>query len=413
MPRFRLRRWQLAAAVLALLLITAWLFAKARGPELPGYTVEAGPVVQTVVATGRVAAPSRVQVGAEIAGLVVARHVMEGDRVAPGDLLVELRAQDLQAQRDEAAAALAALREAELPDARARLREARARLAQAERELARRRELGERQLVTREQIEQAVQAEIAARAAAEQAQLAVEALAGGARETQARERLAAAEAALARAEVRATVAGTVLTRGVEPGDIVRAGDVLFEIARDDPGELRIPLDEKNLARIAVGQPATGIADAFPDRPFAATVHHIAPAVDPSRGTVDVRLRFGNEVDFLRQDMTVTATITTGEAADALVVPDDALLEVDEGRGTALVLRVRDGRVQRVPVKLGLRGLAMSEVREGLQAGDRVLAATALARDALPAEGDRVRIDEQPAPKTGADRSRGELPVQLD
>src|SRR5690606_339127 len=180
MPRFRLRRWQLAAAVLALLLITIWLFAKARGPELPGYTVEAGPVVQTVVATGRVAAPSRVQVGAEIAGLVVARHVMEGDRVAPGDLLVELRAQDLQAQRDEAAAALAALREAELPDARARLREARARLAQAERELARRRELGERQLVTREQIEQAVQAEIAARAAAEQAQLAVEALAGGA-----------------------------------------------------------------------------------------------------------------------------------------------------------------------------------------------------------------------------------------
>src|SRR5690606_8150598 len=184
----RRRGWLVAAAV-ALVVLVAWAVARLRGPELPGYEVASGPLVQNVVATGRVAAPSRVQVGAEIAGLVLERRVMDGDRVEPGDVLVVLRARDLEARRDEARAALEALRNTERPDAMARLRQARAELAQAEREYARRRELGERQLVSRESIETANQALVAARAAAEQARLAAEALDGGSREAQARERL--------------------------------------------------------------------------------------------------------------------------------------------------------------------------------------------------------------------------------
>src|SRR5690606_14637167 len=115
-------------------------------------------------------------------------------------------------------------------------------------------------------------------------------------------RLDAAEAELARAVIRSTVDGTVLVRGVEPGDTVNPGDVLLEIARDAPGEILLPLDEKNLALLEPGQAATCIADAFPDRPFAATVFHIAPAVDPARGTVDVRLRIDPAADFVRADM---------------------------------------------------------------------------------------------------------------
>ena len=83
------------------------------------------------------------------------------------------------------------------------------------------------------------------------------------------------------------------------------GDALLEIAADAPGEILLPLDEKNLSRLAIGQSATCIADAFPGRPFAATVHHIAPGIDASRGTVDVRLRIDPGADYLRQDMTVT------------------------------------------------------------------------------------------------------------
>ncbi len=101
--RFRpLRPWLLPVALLAALVLATWGLARLRGPVLPGYEVAAGPLVQDVVATGRVAAPSRVQVGAEIAGLVLERRVADGDRVAPGDVLVVLRARDLEAKRDEA-----------------------------------------------------------------------------------------------------------------------------------------------------------------------------------------------------------------------------------------------------------------------------------------------------------------------
>ncbi|MGY1458747.1 efflux RND transporter periplasmic adaptor subunit [Luteimonas sp. A649] len=402
----------LAAAAVVAVLVLAWGVGRWRGPVLPGYDVVAGPMVQNVVATGRVAALSRVQVGAEIAGLVLERRVMEGDRVAPGDVLVTLRARDLEARRDEALAALAALREAERPDAEARLREANAELAQAERELVRRRELGERQLVARESVEQAAQAVVAARAATDQARVAAAALNGGAREAQARERVVAAEADLARAVIRSTVAGTVLVRNVEPGDTVNPGDVLLEIARDAPGEVLLPLDEKNLARLALGQSVTCIADAFPDRPFSATVYHVAPGIDPARGTVDVRLRIDPGTDFVRQDMTVTATILTGSRDNALAVPNDALLEASEGSDRATVLRVRNSRVERTPVRLGLRGLAMSEVLEGLDAGDRVLAAGALQSGDLPDDGGRVRIEGQAPPDVGGD-TRGELPVKFD
>ncbi|WP_220486514.1 efflux RND transporter periplasmic adaptor subunit [Luteimonas sp. MC1782] len=405
-------KWLFVAAAVVVVLVLLWGLGRLRGPELPGYEVVTGPLVQSVVATGRVAAPSRVQVGAEIAGLVLERRVIEGDRVAPGDVLVVLRARDLEARRAEASAALDTLRQADRPDAEARLRQARAGLAQAERELARRRELGQRQLVARESVEQAAQAAVAARAAVEQARVAVAALSGGAREAQARERLGAADADLARAVIRATVSGTVLTRDVEAGDTVNPGDVLLEIARDAPGEILLPLDEKNLARLALGQPATCIADAFPDRPFAATVHHVAPGIDPSRGTVDVRLRIDPAADFVRQDMTVTATIRTGSREDALAVPNDALLDADAGSNRASVLLVRDGRVQRTTVRIGLRGLAMSEVTEGLRAGDHVLAAAALDAADLPGDGSRVRVAGQPPPDSGH-ATRGELPVKFD
>ncbi|WP_158675209.1 MULTISPECIES: efflux RND transporter periplasmic adaptor subunit [unclassified Pseudoxanthomonas] len=402
------RRWMVATALVLLLVLLSWAVMRWRGPALPGYEVAAGPLVQNVVATGRVAALSRVQVGAEISGLVLERRVMEGDRVAPGDVLVVLRATDLEARRDEARAALETLRRTDRADAQARYRQAQADLAQAEREATRRRELGERQLVSRESVEQAAQALVAARAAAEQARVAAAAVAsGGALETQALERLRAAEADLERAVIRATVAGTVLARQVEPGDTVTPGQVLLEIAADAPGEILLPLDEKNLALLETGQPATCVADAFPGRPFAATVYHIAPGIDPARGTVDVRLRIDPAADFVRQDMTVTATILTGRRDNALAVPNDALLGNEPGASRAEVLRVRGGRVQRVPVALGLRGLAMTEIVEGLAAGDRVLAAGALDPAELPRDGARVRLRAQPLPAPQPAATEGE------
>ncbi|MDX1554671.1 MAG: efflux RND transporter periplasmic adaptor subunit [Xanthomonadales bacterium] len=387
----------------------AWGWVKMRGPALPGYEVVSRPLVQTVVATGRVVAVSRAQVGSAITGVVVERRVQEGDAVEPGDVLAVLRADDLEAAVREAEAAMAQLRESTRPRAQAALREAEARLAQASREVQRRRDLLQRQLIARETMEQAMQAETVARTAAEQARLAVRSLAAGhPDEAAASARLANARAQLEKTIVRAEVAGTVLTRDVEPGDLVQPGRVLFEIARAGATEVLVPLDEKNLEVLAVGQPAMCIADAYPARPFPAEVTFIAPSVDPQRGSVDIRLTVDPVPDFVRQDMTVSVNVETGRRESALVVPNDALDAVAGHRGE--VWLVDDGRAIRREVQLGLRGLTSTEVTRGLQAGDWVLAD---ARAEIE-QGDRLRVAATDLPVDATDSgTRKELPMALD
>src|SRR5690606_32752656 len=395
------------AAALAVAL-AGWAWASWRGPALPGYEVQQRPLVQTVVATGRVVASSRAQVGSAITAVVAERRVQEGDRVQPGDVLAVLRADDLEAALREAEASLARLQQSTRPQAQASLREAEARLAQARRETTRRRELADRQLVARETLEQAVQAETAARAAAEQARLAARALGtGNPEEAAARARVARARAQLDQALVRAEVAGTVLVRNVEPGDLVQPGRVLFEIARTGATEVLVPVDEKNLGVLRVGQPAQCVADAYQAQPFPARIAFIAPGVDPQRGSVDIRLAVDPVPEFVRQDMTVSVNVETGRRDAALVVPNDALGAVAGDR--AEVWRVKDGRAGRTPVRLGLRGLTLTEVVDGLAPGDRVLADAGAGLQ----DGDRVRVDLDPLPAATAAASRNELPVSLD
>lgn len=408
-PSFWRRPWLLALALL-LVLAAVLLAPRLRGPLLPGYRIEPAPLVQVVVATGRVISTSRVQVGSEITGTVIERRVKEGDRVKPGDVLVVLRADDLAARENQAEAALRELQSSTRPQAVASLRQAEAQLSQATRERERRADLFARQLVAREVLEQAEEAETVARAAADRARLAATAAAaGGTTEQQLRQQLAAARAQSAKAVIRAGTAGTVLTRNAEPGDLVQPGRVLFEIARGGDTEIEVPVDEKNLAALATGQVAECIADAWPERPFRAVVNYIAPGVDATRGTVTLRLAVEPVPEFLRQDMTVTANIDTGRRDHALAVPNDALLQLPDG--TRAVLAVRDGRVRRVPVKLGLTGLAASEVTAGLSAGEQILADAA--GQAERADGTRVRVSREPLPLAGDAGSRRELPVNLD
>lgn len=398
------------AAVLAVAVALAWLaYLRIQGPVLPAYRIEARPLVQTVVATGRVVTPSRVQVGSEITGVVLERRVEEGDQVQPGDVLAVLRADDLAAREREAEAALAQLRESTRPQAEAALRRAEAQLAQASREAQRRSELLQRGLIAREVLEQAVQAQAVARAAAEQARLSARSLQPGqAEESLLAQRLDAARAAQARTRLRSEVAGTVLTRNVEPGDLVQPGRVLFEIARSGATELLVPLDEKNLEVLALGQEALCVADAYPERPFPARLSFIAPSVDPQRGSIEVRLTVDPAPEFLRQDMTVSINLETGRRDAALSVPNDALGR--SGTGQAQLVRVHAGRTQRVAVTTGLRGLLATEVVAGLAAGDLVLADGS----AAVTDGQRVRVAEQPLPERGADAaSRNELPARLD
>lgn len=385
-----------------LLIIVAGFFALRwwQGPLLPSYRISSMPLVQTVVATGRVVAVSNTDIGSEISGVVLERRVAEGEQVAAGDLLLVLSSDDVAAQVRQAEAELAELISSTRPQAVVDLTNAEVALAQADRNVERRRELAAISAISDEEMEQAIQAQAQARNNLENARLRANALSsGGVEEDLLRARIAALQAQLNKAQVRSKVSGTILTRNVEVGDLVQPGQSLFTIALDGKTEIRVPLDERNLSRLALQQPAVAIADAYPDKPFPVRISFIAPSIDPQRGTVEVRLSVDPVPDFLRQDMTVSVNIETDQRAKALVIPNDALANVKED--SAEVLLLRDGKIQRRVVKLGLRGLSASEVLSGLSAGDEILVDATVSL----ADGKRVRTALQAAPFAAPDADK--------
>lgn len=390
--------WMIFCGLL-ILAVVAWQLW--RGPSVNAYQVKSTPLTQVVVATGRIISTSRVQVGSEITGVITERRVQEGDTVTVGDILLTLRSEEIAAKVREAEAALEQLQNARRPQAQAALRQTESQLLQASREAQRRRELFLSQSISREVKEQSEHLENTARANAEQARLLASSLAEGASEESIlTERLSAAKAAFEKSYIRSQINGTVLTRNVEPGDLVQPGRVLLEIAKNGETEVLVPLDERNLGVLRLGQTAICVTDAYPGKTFHAKVSFIAPTVDTQRGTVDIRLTVNPVPSILRQDMTVTVNIETGKVENSLAVPNDA---IHRQRGdTAELLIVKDHRVRTVNVTLGLRGLVMTEITSGLDVDDWVIAASTDKTSAASSLKDGMRVRIKPFALPGTD-----------
>ncbi|MEG0488023.1 MAG: efflux RND transporter periplasmic adaptor subunit [Acinetobacter sp.] len=396
--------------ILLVLLVSFATYRWWQGPLLPSYEVVSSPLIQTVVASGRVEKVSRTQIGSEITGVVLERLVQEGDRVSRGDVLLVLKSDEISAQVRQAEAELKELATTRRPQAEVDLANAKVQLEQAQREAVRRRntELG---ILSAEEREKSIEAEKLARNNLESARLKVASLAPDkVEETKLRERLAALQAQLAKTKIRAEVSGIILTRNVEPGDLVQPSQTLFTIALDGATEIRVPFDERNLPLLALQQKAAVITDAYPDQPFPAHINFIAPSIDAQRGTVDVRLTVDPVPDFLRQDMTVSVNVETNKRERTLVIPNDALSSISGNK--AMVILVRDRKIQRHPITLGLRGLVMSEVVAGLKEGDHVLTDA----ESVLKDGTRVRIEQTKRvlqSQTDPTNSKNELPVKFD
>jgi HlyD family secretion protein len=386
LPRVDLSRrgWQAALGVAVLL--AGWAGWRAlRGPVVPVVPVARQALAQRVVASGKVLAPARIQLAALGLSQVSRVAVEEGDHVAAGQLLVQLDDAEARANLSQAraAVALAAARVEQVADVSARLagealRQAELRLDQAGAKLRRTEQIAAAGSASEAELDDARKARdlAASQLASARAQARAAAVSGADQRVaaaaldQSRGAERAAETRLAQTRIVAPAGGVVVSRQVEPGDVVQAGKPLLVVARDGDTRITVQPDEKNLALLRVGQPATASADAFPDRAFPAVVDWIAPAVDPARGTVEVKLRVPSPPPFLLPDMTVSVNVETGREDGALVVPSDA---VRDAGGEPYVLVLRDGRVARQPVKLGMRGVGFVQVVSGLAAGEPVVA----------------------------------------
>lgn len=393
-------RWRATAVVLAVILAGAayWLAPALLGRKVQALVVSRGELIQTVVASGRVETPARIEIGSQITGEVAAVPVAEGQTVKAGQTLVALEDSDEKAAFDQARAAVAQAEaklrqvgELQRPAAEQTLAQARATLANARAQFERTRDLNAKGFSGKSQLDDAQRALDVAESQVRAAQLQVEAAQPRGTETalaqtaldQARASGRLAQAKLAHTVIKAPLDGTLIARSVERGDVVQPGKTLMVMSAAGRTLLTVQIDERNLRHLKLGQRALAAADAYPGQRFAAELAYINPGIDAQRGSVQVKLAVADPPAYLRQDMTVSVDIEVARHADALSVAIEAVHDV----ATApWVMTVEAGRARRRPVRLGIRGDSRVEVLEGLRDGDLVLPAGG----AAPAEGDRVR-----------------------
>lgn len=400
----------LAGGAVALALLALAMPRVLRGPEVVVERAERRDFVQSVVASGRVETPHRVSIGSTATASVQRVQVSEGESVAAGAVLVELQSDEARAAMDQAergaqqaVARLRQLEEVQRPVADGALRQAQANADASERALVRAESLRAQGFVGEAAVDEARRAAdvAAAQVSAARGQRAGLATGGAdlrlaeATVQQANAAVALARARLAALQLRAPVAAVALERHVEPGDVVQPGRVLIVLSPIGRTELVVQIDEKNLRLVQVGQSALAMADAYPGERFEARVSRLLPSVDAQRGAVEVRLAVPHPPAVLRQDMTVSIDIEVARKPAAVLVPATSVRDAD--RAQPWVLRLADGRAERRPVRLGLRGDGWMEVLDGLSPGEALVPVSSVA----VREGQRVRAIGPPAPSTPA------------
>lgn len=398
MPRFLIQHKKLLFLLVIFSVVGVLIgMRQVRGVTVEVISVQAQPLIQTVIATGRVMSPARVDIGSVITGRVARVLVEEGDRVEAGQVLIELENYELiaalrqaEANEQQARVRVATVSEVGLATANETLAQAQATLDWSEREIRRYQDLLAEGVLSRARFDEVERAYRVAKSQHEAAQTQVKAQRqSGAQTREAQARLSEAMAArelaaakLAQTQLRASAASTVLTRDVEPGDIVQPGKKLLALATAGETRITAQIDEKNLPFLKVGETALASADAFPGSKFSAELYYLAPSVDPERGTVEARFRIPEPPAHLRADMTLTVEVRTAHKEHAFVVPLEAVRGVTSGTPTLLI--VQEGRVVSQSVTTGMQADGHIEILRGVQAGEHVVL------NAVVTPGTRVR-----------------------
>lgn len=190
----------------------------------------------------------------------------------------------------------------------------------------------------------------------------------------ARAQLAAAEKNLANTRIVAPFAGVVSQKSVGPGDVVQPGTVLFTVV--DPSSMRLDaaVAADQLADVHVGTDVTFSVNGYPGREFHGRVARVSPAVDPATRQVGITVTIPNAGHTLVAGLYADGRLAS-RTQQGIVVP---LSAVDVRMQRPAVVRVRNGRVERADVALGMRDERAEtvQVTSGVSVGDTLLVAAA-------------------------------------
>lgn len=287
-------------------------------------SIETGPIEAAYRGTATLEAEAEAVVVAKQTGVIEQVLVEEGQRVRGGQVLARLETERLRLEL-------------------ARTRSALDKLLQ---DFTRAESVFGRKLISREDYER-IQFELAgARAANELAAL-----------------------ALREAEILSPIEGVVTLRSVKAGNMIQAGSAAFRVTRLDQLEAQVHVPERDIHKLAPGQPATLTVDAWPDRTFRAVIGRINPVVDAQSGTVKVTLRVAANQPELKPGMFGRVEVLYDRRENAVLVPRDALMIED---ASPAVFVVSGGKARHRAVRLGYSDGAHAEVLEGLRAGEQVV-----------------------------------------
>lgn len=376
--RKRKRNLIIAVVVIIVAAIVAWSVwggkpaettssAEASASAMPSVTVVMpgrSAVGRVITATGTLAARREMPVGVAGEGGQVVRVLVEpGQWVGAGQVLAVV---DRSVQ----------VQQLEQLSAQIRVTEADARLAQAE--LDRAQALVSRGFISNADLERRTATRDSA----------------AARVRVARAQLAESRARTGRLDIRAPAAGLVLTRGVEPGQIVSPGSgVLFRIARGGEMELLARVGEADLGALATGVSAT-VTPVGSDRSFNGQIWQMSPIIDPQsrQGTARIALAYSPA---LRPGGFAQASIIAGRT-QAPLLPESAVLTDDQGQYVYVV--GTDDKVRRRAVTVGAISQTGVPILTGLTGQERVV----LTAGAFLNDGDQIKpVVQRPAATTPA------------
>ncbi len=322
-------------------------------------TVAARAADNTVMLTGTVQAQNEINLSFRIDGRLVERTVEIGDNVRPGQLIARLDPQN---------------EESSLQSVRAQLAGANAQLVEARSNYERMRDLVAEDAVSRAQYEQA-------KALLQSAEAQLQSLQG---------QVALAQNRLSYTRLVSDVAGVVTARGPEPGEVVGAGRMVVQVARegardavfDVPAAIKdaAPLDPKIVVTPGKAGPAAGagrydlsVALAMdPTVSAVGRVREVSPRADPVTGTFAVRVRLIDPPPAMRLGSTVTGRMQLA-SAPGIQVPATALVRAD-GKTAVWVVDKASGTVSLRNIELGGADANSVQVASGLKPGDVVVTA---------------------------------------
>jgi len=352
---------------------------------------ERGDLARSVVAIGRIEPIAKVDIKSKANGIIKEIKVAVGDVVQPGQILVELDKENLQARLSESRAALLGA-QANVKAALAELEKNRIEaegvdVAFAKRNRERAEKLSKDGLIPQQGLDDSRMAVDLAenRQRAAQSQLSVT----QARVAQAEAAVAQAQAAVERAEeelsnatIRSPIKGMVLSRDIEIGSPVSsilnlgAGATLVMVLGDIKEVfVRGKVDEADVGLVRLQQPARIRVETFKDRQFAGRVTEISPLGVEKDNVVsfEVKVSIDNASGQLRANMSANAEIVLEEHKGTLIVPEKAVI-YDAQRNASVEVPAPGTPVgkEKRAVKIGVSNGTRTEIVQGLTEGQKVI-----------------------------------------